>query len=322
MIDRDVIRSCYRAVLGRMPESEAIEAEKALWSPDLESLLADLLASSEFQNRIAGGLRRAYEAPPSDIEVDMTPVQRDALFDRLRRQWQAMGETEPYWSVITFDEFRTENLDPETKSRFFASGSEHGHLLDLFAQRCGTSFRDELCVEIGCGVGRVTKHLAGRFRKVIAIDISEGNLREARAMAAQERLTNIDFQLLSSPGELERLPDFDVLYSTMVFQHNPPPVQKYQLDVLLGKIRTKGAFFFQAQTVSPGYRFRIEEHLRAPLETMDMHCLPMHEILALIRKHRLPIHEVAADYFTGLHGSYTFFGGGRPKRRGLSRLFG
>lgn len=322
MIDRDVIRSCYRALLGRMPESEAVEAEKARWSPDLEALLSDLLASDEFQRRIAGGLRKAYEAPRADIEVDMTPAQRDALFHRLRQQWQSMGESEPYWSVITHEAYRTENLDSEGKRKFYASGSEHGHLLDLFAERCDITFRRDVCVEIGCGVGRVTRHLAGRFRKVIAIDISEGNLREARAMAEREQLANIEFVLLASPAELEQLPDYDVLYSTMVFQHNPPPVQKYQLDVLLGKIRIKGAFFVQAQTISPGYAFSIADYLCSPIETMDMHCLPMHEILALIRKHRLPLYEVAADYFTGFHGSYTFFGGGRPRRRGWARLFG
>jgi len=58
------------------------------------------------------------------------------------------------------------------------------------------------------------------------------------------------------------------------------------------------------------------------VHAMDMHSLPMNEVLGLIRKHRLPIFEVTADFYTGRFGSYTFFGGGRPKRPGLARLFG
>jgi hypothetical protein len=39
-----------------------------------------------------------------------------------------------------------------------------------------------------------------------------------------------------------------------------------------------------------------------------MHCLPMHEILRLIEKHRLSIREVLMDLWTGNYGSHTFFG--------------
>ena len=322
MITRETLRSCYLAVLGRLPESAAIEEEKIRWTPDLQALVSDHIASDEFQARLPRPLRASYEHEAPEIEVDGSAAEMQALFERLRQQWQAMGESEPYWSVLTHDEYRTENLDTEARARFFASGLEHAHLLDLFASRCQVGFRAGTCVELGCGVGRVTQHLAGRFEKVIAIDISEGNLREARAMAKERGLTNIEFVLMGSPRELEQLPEFDVLYSIMVFQHNPPPVQKYQLDLLFSKLRRKGAFFVQLQTHAPGYRFRIEEHLAAPLDVMDMHSLPMHEVLALARKHRLPVHEVQADYFTGRFGSFTFFGSGPARRPLLSRLFG
>ncbi len=322
MIDRDMLRSAYRAVLGREPESPEVEADKLKWTPDLQHLIGDLIASREFQGRVPRGLYDAYDHPAARIDVDVTPGELEALFARLRGQWEAMGQSDPYWSVLTHEQYRNANLTPEALDDLYATGAEDLERLDAFCSRNQWEPRAGICVELGCGVGRVTRHLATRFDRVIGVDISEGNLSQARAMAERLGLTNIEFVHLRTPTDLARLPDFDLLYSTMVFQHNPPPVQKYQLDLLLGKIRRKGAFLFQLQTYEEGYSFSIKEFLASGVGAMDMHALPMHEVLGLIRKHRLPVFEVTADFYTGRFGSYTFFGGGRPKRRFLARLFG
>jgi len=52
---------------------------------------------------------------------------------------------------------------------FWAGGEE---AVDLILGELGVSLSgDETVVEIGCGVGRITRALAGRAREVVALDV-------------------------------------------------------------------------------------------------------------------------------------------------------
>ena len=76
----------------------------------------------------------------------------------------------------------------------------------------------DVVLEIGCGVGRVGKHLAGRCRRWIGADVSPNMLK-----FAAERLrdfSNVEFVELSG-NDLRPLADnsIDVVYCTVVFMH-------------------------------------------------------------------------------------------------------
>jgi SAM-dependent methyltransferase len=264
-------------------------------------------------------LVEAYFHARPPIEVTVPPERLQALFDRLRRQWAALGDSEPFWSVLTHDEYREANMDAAAMARFYDTGAEHAALVEVLCERDRVEIRRGVCVELGCGVGRVTRHLAARFDKVIAIDISEGNLRQCRAMAERAGLTNIECVLLASPGQLSRQlrgwGGMDFFYSVITLQHSQPPVQAYMLDILLSRLRRGGGFLFQTQTYYPGYRFSAEEHLASHVDAMDMHSLPMHEVLRLIEKHGHAVREVIEDMWTGRPGSHTFFGQARARRK-------
>src|SRR6185437_13095011 len=73
-------------------------------------------------------------------------------------------------------------------------------------------------VEIGCGVGRLTRVIAPEVGRVIALDISEKML----AIARQANLPNVDFRLAQGfalPGIPDKSVDLSVGYC--VFQHLP-----------------------------------------------------------------------------------------------------
>ena len=77
---------------------------------------------------------------------------------------------------------------------------------------------DDVVLEIGCGVGRVGKHLAPRCRRWIGCDVSPNMLK-----FAAERLrdfSNVEFIELAG-NDLRPLADssIDVVYSTVVFMH-------------------------------------------------------------------------------------------------------
>lgn len=88
-------------------------------------------------------------------------------------------------------------------------------------------------VEIGCGVGRMTRLLAQRSRNVRALDVSPRMLELARAHC--ESLANVEFL----PGDgvsLRGIGDAsaDACVSHVVFQHIPDP------EVTLGYVREIG----------------------------------------------------------------------------------
>lgn len=74
-------------------------------------------------------------------------------------------------------------------------------------------------LEIGCGGGRITRLVAPKVREVVASDISEIMLAEARENLAGSA-QNVRFAL-SQPYALDGFPDssFDVVYSHDVFFH-------------------------------------------------------------------------------------------------------
>jgi cyclopropane fatty-acyl-phospholipid synthase-like methyltransferase len=74
-------------------------------------------------------------------------------------------------------------------------------------------------LEIGCGVGRLVRPLAGRVARVVGVDLSEAML--ARARDHCEGLPNVE--LVRTDGGLDSFPDaaFDFVFSYIVFQHLP-----------------------------------------------------------------------------------------------------
>jgi SAM-dependent methyltransferase len=215
--------------------------------------------------------------------------------------------------VLTDDAFRGSRLDVELRDKFYATGAEAVALIDTVATRCGVAVDPQgVCLEFGCGVGRVTLHLARRFRRVVAVDISAGNLALCREMLAARGVDNVEVVQIGTPEDVRALPHFDFLASTIVFQHNPPPVQHYLLDVLLKKISAFGGFLFQLPTHTPDYSFRADVYLASAMEEMELHSLPMADVLRLFAKHRLQPLEVLMDGWTGVYGSHTFFGVKRP----------
>ena len=75
-------------------------------------------------------------------------------------------------------------------------------------------------LEIGCGIGRMTKHLAALFGEVHAVDVSGEMIRQAR-----ERLRDLpNVHCHETSGcDFAALPDdyFDLVFSAYVFQHVP-----------------------------------------------------------------------------------------------------
>lgn len=312
----DLVEESYRGLLGREPESDAVVETQIRHHSTLNRLLAAIAQSAEFgrssnkklrNDTVMAGLRDAYWTLPGEIEHEVSNEAMVRLVDRIRAQWTLLGETEPHWSVLTNDEFKSDQLTEAAVDAFYRSGEDSARIIDLFEQRTGVKARHGVCLELGCGVGRITEHLAKRFDQVIGVDISPGNLKLCNERMAAVEAQNVTTRSVSGIEDFDALPDFDFFYSVIVLQHNSPPIQKAILRTLLGKIRPGGGALFQIPTEMSGYAFAVEPYLASPSPNMEVHGLPKAVVLDEIRRAGLNIVDLMPDSWTDIFGSYTFY---------------
>ena len=93
--------------------------------------------------------------------------------------------------------------------------------------RLGADPRGGVCVEVGCGPGRMTGVLAERFDRVVAVDVSEGMLERARSAVTAP---NVDFRLVAG-DRLDTVEDAiaDTLVCYLVLQHLPGAARRAPL---------------------------------------------------------------------------------------------
>ncbi len=129
--------------------------------------------------------------------------------------------------------------------------------------RLGADPRGGLCVEVGCGPGRMTGALAERFDRVLAVDVSPAMLERARAAVTAP---NVEFRAVS--GErLDGIEDgvADVLVCYLVLQHLPSArVVRSYLREFARVLAPAGEAFVQAPVLE-GAAGRIRRVLRRPL---------------------------------------------------------
>jgi len=144
----------------------------------------------------------------------------------MREFWDARAREDAYFFV---DDRRVYG-DP-VLARFWADGERDlDHLLGLLGVDVG---RADTALDIGCGVGRLTRVLAGRARHVYGIDVSNEMLE--LAACHHRELANISWVLgdgLSLGGIEDR--SVDACVSHVVFQHIPDPA------ITLGYVREIG----------------------------------------------------------------------------------
>ena len=140
--------------------------------------------------------------------------------------WDERARENALYFVDNTIDYRSPDLE-----RFFAAGEDVvDRILAMVEAEIGP---EDDVVEIGCGVGRLTRALARRARSVTALDISAEMLERARELNPQiENVTWLkgDGVSLAGVGDASA----DVCFSHVVFQHIPDPA------VTLGYVREMG----------------------------------------------------------------------------------
>ena len=159
---------------------------------------------------------------------------------RMSRDWDERARADAFyystWKV-------GHKWDPE---EFFESGERDCELfVDPVIRELGLEPGKSEMLELGCGVGRMTKALAARFDSVHATDVSEEMVEQAHGYCSE--LRNVKWEVtngfdLASNGDAS----LDFAFSFLVFQHVPQKdIVLRNVAEMLRVLRPGGGFLFQ-----------------------------------------------------------------------------
>ena len=180
------------------------------------------------------------------------------LAGEMKQDWDgrasanAMGHintAQPCWEAASF--FATGEADVQQQTGGFFTGADFDP-----TEKC--------MLEIGCGIGRMTRAFARRFRKVYVLDVSEEMIRQGRELHAS--YDNIIWTVGSGIDlGCYRDAQFDFCFSYIVFQHIPTEQAIFSYVREIGRVlRPGGLFKFQVQNLARARRFAVVESKKVP----------------------------------------------------------
>jgi SAM-dependent methyltransferase len=155
-----------------------------------------------------------------------TDTSLDGLTEQMKRDWNERAMEDAKWFINCVKRGQTEE-EFNYNGRVEVDLLVKADLPILVGDRDPGSLR---ALEIGCGIGRLTKHLAGIFGEVHGTDVSSEMILQGR-----ERLHSYrNIHLRETNGaDFAEFPDeyFDFIFSAFVFQHVPSK------EIILSNIR-------------------------------------------------------------------------------------
>lgn len=180
--------------------------------------------------------------------------------DKIEKNWESIAKSNPYYAVVTFDKFDSENINTATLENFFDTGEKYVESIwkeieDNFLP----NFRPQKSLDFGCGVARLTLPIAKRSETVIGVDISENMLNEARQNAENFGIKNALF--IKGDNQLSKVSgEFDFVHSFIVFQHIKPEIGEAIFEKLVKSLAEGGIgvlhFTYSANLFSASQKFR------------------------------------------------------------------
>jgi SAM-dependent methyltransferase len=311
LAESEDVLMCYRHFLRREPESEAAIESHLSGKPTLWELLPRFEDSKEHETiRIDNGCSAIWRSQDGrSVRIEASELARKAIIEHIQRVWSKYGIEDPYYSVLTNSIYRSTNITDDLSDNFFKSGSIGVADFKFAFERNGITIDPSWHIlDFGCGLGRIGEHFCRDFTYYYGVDISANHLSRAKERFCAKHISNARFFLLDDA--LQQDICFDVFYSVIVLQHNPPPLIYYLLDQFFKKLKPGGFVFFQLPCHLYGYSFDTESYLAGDRkrDSMEMHALPQKYVFELLSKHKLQVVEVCPFSAIGRIGiSYVFF---------------
>lgn len=262
----ETVRLAYQLFLGREPESEQM-VKYSLTYVTVERLRAAFLRSPEFRGICQGEMRLAVTPPPpaqpaaipslpARVPLDASPLNIEwradaatatALLAHVRDTWTRLGIEQPHWSAFPEERFRPDRIEANEAAFFASGGNDVAQLLAILRRNGVDPAALPRAFEFGCGIGRVTAHLARAFREVTVCDVSASHMAIAQDKVYDSGARNLAFRLADS-AEFGMAAPFDLWFSRIVLQHNPPPIIAMILHRAFALLAPGGVAVFQVPT--------------------------------------------------------------------------
>jgi SAM-dependent methyltransferase len=213
----------------------------------------------------------------------------------LKRNWEAFGRDDPLWAVLTEPSRKGGLWDPD---EFLATGEQE--IAELFAEldSFGIEVDQGSALDFGCGAGRLTQALAGRFDRCDGVDIATSMIAAAERLNRRgERVryhVNPSADLALFGGET-----FDFVLSYIVLQHMEPRYAKRYIAEFVRVLKVGAVTVFSLPTglsapplpsvdtepplADPGVRDHMAPSLDEPdAPVMEMYGIAPDEVEALL----------------------------------------
>ena len=137
---------------------------------------------------------------------------------------------------------------------FWRGGEE---VVEAFERELDLNVTGGTVVEVGCGIGRITRALARRCERVVAVDVSAEMLDRARA--ENPGLDNVEWlhgdgESLAGVGDASA----DGVFSHVVFQHIPDPAVTLGYVAEMGRVLRPGGWAAFQVSTDPAVHARAE----------------------------------------------------------------
>ena len=180
-------------------------------------------------------------------------------------QWEKFGDQDPFYGVVSHEEYRGKTLDHDSMDKFLQTGEQHVELVlsDLRQHfGLGDQWRPSRGLDFGCGVGRLIVPLARRCEQVVGVDISPSMLRRAGELCREHGVDNVSWAV--SDDELREVSgQFDLIHSFIVFQHMHPKRGTAIFRKLLSHLAPGGVAMCQFTYARRGGIRKFSQHVKS-----------------------------------------------------------
>jgi SAM-dependent methyltransferase len=219
----------------------------------------------------------------------------------LQRDWEGLAQADPMWAICTDPAKRHRKWSQE---QLFSTGKREVNVVLKCVAEIGISpDLNSPALDFGCGVGRLTRALAGHFRECCGLDISPTMIRLAKEFNGDCPRCRF---LLNEQDSLAGLSDssFGFIYTSIVLQHMAEKFSRKYIAELIRVLKPGGVLVFQipdSLRATALRKLRVTLALRSRLRgllnmqngaAMEMHCVRESAIRQLVEKNGARVIDV------------------------------